>query len=219
MENCSAGPVGAGETNPRKAAKPSVSETLAVVAGEEKGKMVNAGNARQDKMADKTPAEAGEAVRSAAAREEATRSLVASEEVEGETMVSMLELLRAVDNTCGRVLGCRAKGHNKWELTMNNPKDEMVYRSGPEDEEATIGQAPGDGAVLRGEGPADSQLIVEEEEEDPGDDFSGVPAVFRRPERAVIRSSIPTPRARGAESQRDRSRSFQNSTEATDAAT
>lgn len=43
-------------------------------------------------------------------------------EIEGEDKVTMMELLNAVKDTCGRVLGCRFKGPNKYELTMSNPR-------------------------------------------------------------------------------------------------
>ncbi|KAL7375642.1 hypothetical protein ABVT39_021354 [Epinephelus coioides] len=59
-----------------------------------------------------------------------TRELVALVEVEGETAVTMLDLLRAVEQTCGRVMGCRAKGANKWELTMSNPKGKQRLMDG-----------------------------------------------------------------------------------------
>lgn len=43
-------------------------------------------------------------------------------EIEGVDKVTMMELLNAVKDTCGRVLGCRFKGPNKYELTMSNPR-------------------------------------------------------------------------------------------------
>ncbi|KAL7375479.1 hypothetical protein ABVT39_018230 [Epinephelus coioides] len=80
-----------------------------------------AGGMRREKTATM-----GEPAKSAEERGEElaedTRELVVGVEVEGEAPVSMLELLRAVEQTCGRVIGCRAKGVKKWELTMNNPR-------------------------------------------------------------------------------------------------
>lgn len=48
------------------------------------------------------------------------KELVVNVEIDGPDQISMIELLKAVDITCGRVLGCRAKEPKKWELTMGN---------------------------------------------------------------------------------------------------
>lgn len=42
-------------------------------------------------------------------------------EIEGNDPIT-IELLKAVQLTCGRVLGCRAKNDKRWELTMSNIK-------------------------------------------------------------------------------------------------
>ncbi len=50
------------------------------------------------------------------------KELVVIVEVDGADVISMFELLKAVEVTCGRVLGCRAKEAKRWELTMSNRK-------------------------------------------------------------------------------------------------
>lgn len=43
-------------------------------------------------------------------------------ELIGEDKIPMMELLNAVKKVCGKVIGCRFKGQNKYEITMSNPK-------------------------------------------------------------------------------------------------
>lgn len=50
------------------------------------------------------------------------KTLNVNVELIGEDKVSMMELLNAVKETCGRVIGCRIKGQKRYELTMNNRK-------------------------------------------------------------------------------------------------
>lgn len=79
-----------------------------------------------DKMVEETDAEKAVAPRGAPAVTEtgtdSLRDLVVNVEVDGEPQLPMIQLLKAVDNTCGRVIGCRNKGSNKWEITMSNPR-------------------------------------------------------------------------------------------------
>lgn len=49
------------------------------------------------------------------------KDLVVNVEIDGSDEISLIELLKAVDVTCGRVLGCRTKAEKRWELTMGNP--------------------------------------------------------------------------------------------------
>ena len=43
-------------------------------------------------------------------------------ELMGEDNVAMMELLRAIKEVCGEVVGCRVKGERKYEVTMRNGK-------------------------------------------------------------------------------------------------
>lgn len=43
-------------------------------------------------------------------------------ELMGEDKITMMELLNAIKIVCGKVIGCRFKGQNKYEITMSNPK-------------------------------------------------------------------------------------------------
>ncbi|KAM9519010.1 uncharacterized protein ACWYII_045248 [Salvelinus alpinus] len=43
-------------------------------------------------------------------------------ELEGEDKVTTMELLRAIKEVCGEVVGCRMKGEKKYEITMRNEK-------------------------------------------------------------------------------------------------
>ncbi|KAL7369443.1 hypothetical protein ABVT39_020545 [Epinephelus coioides] len=139
----------------------------------EKGNVGNAGEGRRGEMVAVTSMTEREAVESGAAGSgaekerdisETARELVVSVEVDGETEISMMELLRAVDNTCGRVLGCRARGNNRWEITMNNPKaEEITYMSGQEEE---------------GEEEGEEEEVFEQDDEDgEGAQVSGMPAI------------------------------------------
>ncbi|KAK0135243.1 hypothetical protein N1851_028937 [Merluccius polli] len=51
-----------------------------------------------------------------------SKELVINVEIEGEDIITMIDLLKAVELTCGRVLGCRTKNGKRWELTMSNAK-------------------------------------------------------------------------------------------------
>lgn len=48
------------------------------------------------------------------------KELVIDVEIEGNDNITMIELLKAVELTCGRVIGCRTKTNKRWELTMSN---------------------------------------------------------------------------------------------------
>lgn len=50
------------------------------------------------------------------------KDLVLHVEIEGDDLITMIEMLKAVQLTCGKVLGCRAKQDKRWELTMSNIK-------------------------------------------------------------------------------------------------
>lgn len=50
------------------------------------------------------------------------KELVINVEIEGNDNITMIELLKAVELTCGRVLGCRTKANKRWELTMSNKR-------------------------------------------------------------------------------------------------
>ena len=50
------------------------------------------------------------------------KDLVINVDIEGDDIVTMIDLLKAVELTCGRVLGCRTKNGKRWELTMSNTK-------------------------------------------------------------------------------------------------
>lgn len=94
----------AGKTTVKQPGQMSTADERRVVKETEE----NGGGRSDAKMA-----EAGEAAKVMAERGEVpldnTRELVAFVEAEGESTISILELLRAVEQTCGRVLGCRSK--------------------------------------------------------------------------------------------------------------
>ena len=69
---------------------------------------------------DVTEVRSGESERTAL--DEIRKELVVNVEIEGDEKIGMLQLLRAVENTCGRVVGCRTKNDGKWELTMGNAR-------------------------------------------------------------------------------------------------
>ena len=50
------------------------------------------------------------------------KELVINVEIEGDDIITMIDLLKAVELICGRVLGCRTKNGKRWELTMSNIK-------------------------------------------------------------------------------------------------
>ncbi|KAL7374475.1 hypothetical protein ABVT39_001376 [Epinephelus coioides] len=106
--------------------KKSINNNSALMKNAEEEQKKDGGAVERNKMVDTASAGGEMAAGSVGAdgREscEATRDLVVSIEVEGETKIPMLQLLKAVDNTCGRVLGCRDKGKNKWAITTSNPK-------------------------------------------------------------------------------------------------
>ena len=43
-------------------------------------------------------------------------------EVEGDEEFTMMELLRSIEEMCGRVLGCRVKPGRRWEVSMDNSR-------------------------------------------------------------------------------------------------
>lgn len=43
-------------------------------------------------------------------------------ELMGEDKFTTMELLRAIKEVCGEVVGCRVKGERKYEVTMRNGK-------------------------------------------------------------------------------------------------
>lgn len=99
-------------------AKKVVCKNLAVERDVVESLERNGGGATTSKMA-VTAATAGEVT---AGSLEVDNGVKNSVEVEGESTIPMLQLLKAVDSTCGRVLGCRSKRVNKWEMTMSNPR-------------------------------------------------------------------------------------------------
>lgn len=48
----------------------------------------------------------------------------------GNDVIMMIDLLKTVELTCGRVLGCRAKTDKRWELTMSSirGKEMLLHR-------------------------------------------------------------------------------------------
>ncbi|KAK0135238.1 hypothetical protein N1851_028923 [Merluccius polli] len=50
--------------------------------------------------------------------DEEMRKLTLAIEIQGESVVTMMELLREIRKECGVVMGCRRKGEKKYEVTM-----------------------------------------------------------------------------------------------------
>lgn len=105
---------GRDKTAEKRGAETEKEVKVRVERGGETAAMTHAAGGEMERKSEEAVAERGEVMRELVVNVEV--------EVEGEKVVSMLELLRAVVNTCGKVIGCRAKGSNRWELTMNNPK-------------------------------------------------------------------------------------------------
>ena len=57
-------------------------------------------------------------------------SLVLQVEVEGEDKITMMELLQTIAAKCGKVVGCRVKGGQKWEITMRNEDGKKTLLDG-----------------------------------------------------------------------------------------
>ena len=50
------------------------------------------------------------------------KNLTVSVEIVGDEKITMMELLRGINEVCGAVIGCRFKGDKKYEITMNHSK-------------------------------------------------------------------------------------------------